>query len=279
VAIAALAALPVRAVAAAEPEPIAARLVAERDALVPGDTTLLGIAFEVSDGWHLFWDGRNDTGGPVSVRPALPDGFRAGDLLWPAPKRLVSPGRILDHVYDDDVLLILPVVAPRDAKPGDRATLSCALDWVACRDACVLGEAAVSLTLPIAPAESGGARASAAAPLFERARARLPRTLPAERDVFRWRWSADTLHIESRAAQPLAFYPGAACGDLVDPIADAVAASGHLALRFRPTAPGRRIGPASGLLVLGPQAPRDPVDPPEVYAIDIPPPTEQKEVQ
>ncbi len=261
--------------AADAPEPIAVSLVADRDAFVPGDTTHLGIAFRVSDGWHLFWDGRNDTGAPIAARPALPDGFRAAELLWPTPKRHLSPGRILDHVYDDDVLLMLPVVAPRDARPGDRATVSCALDWVACREACVLGEATVSITLPVAPA-GAAAHASEAAPLFERARARLPRPLPAESDAALWRWDADTLRIESRAARRLAFFPAASCGDLVDPIADAVSMSGHLALRFRPRHGG--IGRATGLLVLGPE-PRDPADPREVYEIDIPHPTEQKEVQ
>jgi DsbC/DsbD-like thiol-disulfide interchange protein len=247
--------------------PVAARLIAERGAFIPGDTTFIAIAFQLQKGWHLFWDGRNDTGAPISVRTTPPEGFRAGAILWPAPRRLVSPGRVLDHVYEGEAFLLLPVVAPKDAAAGGRATVTFELEWVACREACVVGDATVSLTLPIAEAAEALSRPEGspdAARAFQRARARLPKALPANGAVARWRWSGETLTIESSRAKEMAFYPGAACGELVDPIADGVSASGQLALRFREV--DRRVGPASGLLVLGPEgAPGV-----EVYTTDIP---------
>lgn len=253
-----------------EPSPVAARLVAERTAFAPGDTTLLGIAFTIEKGWHLFWDGRNDTGAPIAARPTLPDGFRAGDLLWPAPKRLVSPGKILDHVYEGDLLLLLPVVVPAGAASGGgNATVTCALDWVACREACVLGDATVSLTLPVAPAEEAPAL-SESAPLFRSARERLARPLPTDQRAVEWEWAGDALRIRATRQTPLAFYPGSECGELVDPITDCVSAKGELALRFR-SANGR-IGPAQGLLLLSPEN----ASQSEIYEVDIFHPTDKE---
>src|SRR4051812_22252125 len=87
-------------------------LVSEKTAIIPGQVNWIGIQYEIADGWHLYWNGQNDAGSPMEVTPALPDGFTAGDLLWPAPKRHLSDGPLLDHVYEKRVVLLLPVTAP-----------------------------------------------------------------------------------------------------------------------------------------------------------------------
>ena len=45
-------------------------------------------------GWHVYWNGRNDTGTPVRITLTVPEGFAAGDVLWPAPVRHVAAGEI-----------------------------------------------------------------------------------------------------------------------------------------------------------------------------------------
>ena len=64
------------------------RLIAETTMLSPGETCTLGVAFDIEPGWHLFWNGTNDTGYPISVSldlpPRLPRG-RAPVARSPAP--------------------------------------------------------------------------------------------------------------------------------------------------------------------------------------------------
>ena len=47
----------------------------------------------------------------------LPAGYKAGEMLWPAPARHVSNGGLLDHVYEGRAMILLPVEVPADAKP------------------------------------------------------------------------------------------------------------------------------------------------------------------
>src|SRR5262245_51700008 len=90
----------------AEREPAKARLVSEFDALVPGKTAWLGVSFDLDPEWHLYWCGQSDSGAPIHVEFTLPAGYKGGDLVWPAPKRHLSPGDLLDHVYEKRVTLL-----------------------------------------------------------------------------------------------------------------------------------------------------------------------------
>jgi thiol:disulfide interchange protein DsbD len=240
------------------------RLVAEHRALVPGERTELGVNLRVPDGWHTYWNGRSDSGAPLSLRLEAPRGYEAGAPRWPAPKRLVSAGDILDHVYDGEVTVIVPVVAPRDAAPPDSATFVCVVEWVACRDICVAGTDTALLTLPIARGGPQGGP-SADAKLFEEARRRLPapRGDPAELTS---RWESNSLVVEGRDSAGLVFYPASDCGELVDPIHDAISDTGRLTLRVRPSETG--IGPVKGILEMR----RSPGTPSRFIELDIEPP-------
>lgn len=220
------------------------RLVSEHRALVPGGRTELGVNLRVPDGWHTYWNGPSDSGAPLRLRLEAPRGYEAGAPRWPAPKRLVSAGGILDHVYDGEVTVIVPVVAPRDAAPSDSATFVCVVEWVACRDICMAGTDTALLTLPIA---GGGSRGepSADAKLFEEARRRIPAPGGDSAELTS-RWEANSLVLEGRESSGLVFYPASDCGELVDPIHDAISDTGRLTLRIRPSETG--IGPVKGIL-------------------------------
>jgi DsbC/DsbD-like thiol-disulfide interchange protein len=213
------------------------RLVADVDSLRPGDTFTLGLLFEIEEGWHLYWDGLNDTGLPIAAKIVIPPSFEAGSMLWPAPKRLVSPGAILDHIYEDRVTLLLPLRVPEDAAPGDRVTFVGQLDWVACKEACVLGKGRVELKLPVghgapddATSTSGKFRND-----FQEARSRIPLPLDDNQRDVRWAWKGNTLSIDAPEARRLAFYPYQDCTRLEDPIRDGVAEGSRLTLEFEVT--------------------------------------------
>lgn len=207
---------------------VLARLVAERTALVPGRPAWLGLTFQMREGWHLYWNGLSDSGGPILSRLSLPPGYaKDGPMLWPAPRRYLQPGDILDHIYERRVTLLIPVRVPADARPGSTAEFTADLEWLVCRQVCLPGDARVSLTLPVA--EQAGP--SLDAHLFREARARIPVSPPPGKLAMTRRSEALTLSVPG--ASGLAFYPMEGCARLVDLITDGEVEGDRLALRVR----------------------------------------------
>jgi len=157
------------------------RLVAERTAAVPGQAVSIGVQFEIDPHWHIYWRNPGDSGGPPVIEWQLPDGFQAGELQWPAPKR-IEVSTLINYGYESDVLLPLTLHVPATAKPGSEVTLAGHVKYLICSDLCVPGSADVKLTLPIA-ASAASTSASAGAPspaadLFTQARAQVPQPAP-----------------------------------------------------------------------------------------------------
>jgi len=225
---------------AGEPGHATARFVAERDALVPGDTLALGVSFAIERDWHLYGNAANDTGYPIHVTPELPPGYRALGLLWPAPRRHVSPGNILDHVYEDRVTLLLPVVVPAHARVGERVSLAARLQWLVCRDVCLPESARVTLELPV---RARATLSAATAALFAETRARLPAPLPPEARASR---TGKMVAFEFPGARSLAFYPGTECPRFENPIRDGAAEGERLSLALAGTETGG--APVEGVL-------------------------------
>lgn len=246
-----------------------ARLIADRAAAAPGESLVVGVSFDIQPGWHLYWNGANHTGYPIHVDPELPAGWSAGELLWPAPERHVSPGNILDHVYTGRVTLLLPVRA--GAAEAGPATLRARLRWLACHQVCLPGSAEVALTLPVraeAGAPDGGDGAPPgpdAAARFAEARARLPRPLAESPVPVSVSVEAAAAEIHVPGATRLVFFPGPGCTTLTNPIRDAAADGDRLRLSLS-TEPG--ASPVvSGVLEV-----RRPGSPPAFYTLGISPP-------
>lgn len=198
----ALLALPL---AAEEPAPKArVRLVAEATAAVPGSSLELGVAFRVDPGWHVYWRAPGDSGAPTRVELSLPPELeQAGPIRWPRPERMVIPGDLVNHVYEGEALLLLPIRVKPDAAPdGKPRRLSARVDWLVCdEDRCLAEGATVELDLPIAAVAAPGPEAAA----FARARATLPR--PAEAGEVQASWSGTTLRLAVADARRLTFFP------------------------------------------------------------------------
>jgi thiol:disulfide interchange protein DsbD len=220
------------------------RLVAEERYLIAGETAHLGLHVRMGPGWHTYWKGRSDSGAPLDVRFEAPPGYETREALWPAPERLVSAGGILDHIYHDEVTVILPVAVPVGVAAGDSATFWCVVQWVACRDVCLAGADTVTATFPLMRAGSHPVY-SPEADLFRRARLRLS-SPDAEPPQVEARWDGDRLILESRESTGMVFYPASDCAELLDPINDAISGSGRLTLRLRPS--GGKLGPVKGIL-------------------------------
>jgi DsbC/DsbD-like thiol-disulfide interchange protein len=226
------------AIATAAGAPLEDRRVtvsAEIAAAAPDSLVLLW-SFDLADGWHLYGPHRNDTGQPPTVALDLPDGWRAGPLEgWPVPSRHVVADLILDHIYEERLVLRQTLHHPADPEAIEAAAR---VRWLVCAEMCVPGD--TLLTVPLPGPIAGGADARLAQ---QRATAPAPLSLPYETDR-----RDDLLTITVPGARRLTLIPDTEGPGLADLIADGEVEGSTLRLRLDPDPADRAA--FTGLLVI-----------------------------
>jgi DsbC/DsbD-like thiol-disulfide interchange protein len=122
-------------------------LVSEQISIQPGSKFWVGLHFELEKHWHIYWVNPGDSGEPPRVAWNLPQGFRAGPINWPAPRRLENPP-LVDYGYEDDVLLLAPLYSPRRIPARRSAELRATVKWLVCSSICIPEQQHVALRLP-----------------------------------------------------------------------------------------------------------------------------------
>jgi len=205
------------AATAAEPRVVTAQLVSEFGGWRPGATQDVGVHLVVAPGWHVGWSGAGG-GEPLRVKVQPPAGFTVGEVRWPTPERLTWPDGRVDHVYRDDVTLLIPVTVPEDVDTDDVPSIRAWARWQARR---LDGDgepdgASLTLSLPVL-ATRGAAAPTARAPLFEVARSRLPPPLPSRISAS---WDGTTARFVAPGADRLDFVPAPGCVPLDPALVD-----------------------------------------------------------
>ncbi|RPH60579.1 MAG: hypothetical protein EHM83_14250, partial [Burkholderiales bacterium] len=152
-------------------EAVEVELVGESAAIVPGQPTRLGLRIRHDPHWHTYWRNPGDSGLATQLAVALPAGFSAGEIEWPAPQRLFIPP-LANYGYEDEIVLPVPLQVPAGVA-GERVRLAARASWLMCKEVCIPGEAVVALELPVQRA--GAAAPSGFEALFEQADRRMPR--------------------------------------------------------------------------------------------------------
>jgi DsbC/DsbD-like thiol-disulfide interchange protein len=154
--------------ASAAADHVTVELVSETSTVRAGTRAWLGLKFTHEPHWHTYWMNPGDSGLPTRLEWQLPKGYRAGDIVWPAPKRF-DLGDLFNFGYDDTVLLMVPIEIPTDA--AGVPALGVTARWLICNDVCIPGKATLSLNLPIAKQATANATI---ATLFAKSRASVP---------------------------------------------------------------------------------------------------------
>ncbi len=123
--------------------------VAERDQLVPGQAMWVGLRYEIAPGWHIYWENPGDSGLATTVELAPGPGLTTGPLRWPGPDRFDLPGGIANFGYHEEVVLLTELTPRAQLRVGERARVAWSTTWLACKEACVRGEAEGTLELPV----------------------------------------------------------------------------------------------------------------------------------
>lgn len=172
--LAGIAALLIAAAANANPvqnEHTRAELVSEMRVIEPGAPFWVALRLTPQAGWHTYWRNPGDSGLPTTIAWDLPDGFAAGNIIWPSPEA-VPYGPLMNYGYAGEAIFLVQITPPEGLLAGTRLSLSAFAEWLVCEEICIPEEA--SLDLPVIVAESAEVEPEAAETFFE-ARAALPR--------------------------------------------------------------------------------------------------------
>ncbi|MFW2349459.1 protein-disulfide reductase DsbD family protein [Qipengyuania sp.] len=122
-----------------------AELVAE-GAPQPGERWIVALHFTpVSKEWHGYWSNPGDAGLGIELDWELPEGWEAGEPLYPLPHRLVVGG-LMNHVYEGDYAVLVPIAVPKNAAVANVAPLKLTARYLACTDTiCVPQQAQLTL--------------------------------------------------------------------------------------------------------------------------------------
>ncbi len=148
------------------------RLVAATRTATPGTTVNLAIIQDLQPGWHTYWRNPGDSGEAPTLSWSLPAGWRPGEIIWPAPRRLPL-GPIMSYGYEDHAVMVVPMNVPSSALRRSRGQVKLHLDYLVCAQVCVPESANLSLSLPVAAGPA--APDPTAGPIIAAALAKAPR--------------------------------------------------------------------------------------------------------
>ncbi|HSQ76363.1 MAG TPA: protein-disulfide reductase DsbD domain-containing protein, partial [Bacteroidota bacterium] len=112
--------------------------------------------------WYLYWTNPGDAGLPLTVRWKLPEGFRAGELRFPTPGKIVHED-IIAYGYYRELIVLCTLTPPPGYRTAEKDTLRADVSWLVCSESCMPGKASAML-----PLSEAGYRAPGASELVAR---------------------------------------------------------------------------------------------------------------
>jgi len=123
------------------------QLLTDIPMITPGKAFTVALVIEPLPGYHTYWKGPGIVGVATSFEWDLPDGFTAGEVIWPAPD-IVDMAGITAYGYKSAVMLLTEIQPPGKIE-GTSATLRLKSAWMACARSCNPGVAEFSLSIPV----------------------------------------------------------------------------------------------------------------------------------
>lgn len=151
-----------------------AELTAEVKSITPGSTFTVALKLSHPEEWHSYYQNSGGVELPPSIKWTLPEGFSAGPIQWPAPQ--VKDGFFgKSFIYAGSPVFLTDITAPASLAVGETVTFTADATWQICKESCINEDKSFTLELPVTAAPE---KDTAAAGLFEKARASLPVKAP-----------------------------------------------------------------------------------------------------
>ena len=130
-------------------ERIEAELVPMSAWAAPGSTAVVAVKQTIQPGWHTYWRNPGDSGGATTLTWTLPQGVRAGDIVWPLPERQRIAG-LMNYGYSGEVWLPVTIEVPASASAGSVLPLTVKAAFFVCSaEMCVPEDLILRLDLPV----------------------------------------------------------------------------------------------------------------------------------
>jgi len=229
------------------------QLLADADAIVPGKAFTVGLLLSMAPHWHTYWKFSGDAGLPSEIKWTLPPGWKAGEIQWPIPLKLMDPGNIQTYGYENEVMLLQEITPPASISDSS-VKLSAEANWLVCERLCIPGSATLPIDLPV-----GSKNSPANEEIFSRYRRSLPQNWPGN-DVAKASWTRSgaelRLTVESKA---LANYPVAEFfplpeGNLVVGHPETERAPGKITFRVSIETQDPKLSSLNGIIAFGQDA-------------------------
>ena len=124
-------------------------LLADKTALVPGQTITLALDQVLDKGWHVYWKNPGATGLALNLTWTLPAGVSAGEIIYPTPERIMV-GDFANYGHHGAPVFLIPLRVADDITLGETVDIRLEATWLICEEVCVPEDAVFSLSLPVA---------------------------------------------------------------------------------------------------------------------------------
>ena len=145
-------------------------IFASQGAAVEGQEFDIAIRQTIREGWHTYWKNAGDSGEPLSIEWALPDGVTLSDIRYPTPME-IRYDPLVNYGFEGRPIYLQTVQVGEDFE-GDEIILEGEAFWLVCQEICIPEQQNISLTLPIRnvsePANTG---------IFESAKEAMPQAV------------------------------------------------------------------------------------------------------
>lgn len=112
----------------------------------PDGRRFIEVDFAIEDGWHLYWRNPGDSGQPPRIDFTLPEGWTAGEPLFPVPNHLPPDEDIL--AFESSLRLLVPIIVPSTwTWTGQPVTVSAKAQWMTCKESCVVERQSITAML------------------------------------------------------------------------------------------------------------------------------------
>ncbi len=125
-------------------------VTASLDEKITPNTVWVGLQLAHQPKWHTYWKNSGDSGLPTQLTWTLPVGVMAGDIAWPAPKK-IKIGSLTNFGYEDTVLLAVPLTITPAFKPSllnSNLDIQLKAQWLVCKEECIPEEGEFALSIP-----------------------------------------------------------------------------------------------------------------------------------
>lgn len=194
--------------------------IAEMNSIQPGQPFWVALRMKMDEHWHTYWRNPGDSGLPTEIEWTLPEGFKAGEIQWPYPQKIVLE-MLATYGHEGEIFLMTEITPPATLSINQQIDIHAYATWLVCDEICLPGESNYTITLPVKnePSEADKKWTDA----FAEAREKLPVSIDEWKIAFSLTDSTVLLHATppvwfTGSLSEVAFYPfGESLIDYVSP--------------------------------------------------------------